>query len=199
MPFNDTIYPLITSMKLARVAGYATLSAAYAGLAVWKERSAYERWGDFTPEIHAALTLVLGWLLVFHTNTAYNRWWEARTLWGGLINASRNMAATFRAIPGCNLADRTALRDLLCDFAPALRDHLRSPIPVTGSNTAETSGPGPTHAPVLQVTQIYRLFGSCKAAGRIDGDELRVLDIDTSRLLELCGGCERIRNTRIAF
>ena len=199
MPFKDTIYPLLTSGTLARVAGYAMLLAAYAGFAVWKELSIYERWGDFPAEIHAALTLVLGWLLVFRTNTAYNRWWEARTLWGGLVNASRNLSAKFRALPGCNLADRTALQDLLCDFASALRDHLRSPAPATGLKAAESAPPGSNHIPVLRVTQIYQLLWTCKAAGRIDGDELRVLDTDASRLLEICGGCERIRNTRIAF
>jgi len=32
-------------------------------------------------EIIAALTVVLGTLIVFRTNSANDRWWEARKLW----------------------------------------------------------------------------------------------------------------------
>ena len=49
-------------------------------LAVWKEQSACASVADLPPDIHAVLTLVLGWLLVFPTNASYVRWWEARTL-----------------------------------------------------------------------------------------------------------------------
>ena len=36
--------------------------------------------------------LVLGLMLVFRTNTAYERFWEGRRLWGSLVNVSRNLA-----------------------------------------------------------------------------------------------------------
>jgi len=35
--------------------------------------------------------IVLGLMLVFRTNTAYERFWEGRKLWGGLINTTRNL------------------------------------------------------------------------------------------------------------
>ena len=37
-------------------------------------------------------SIVLGLLLVFRTNTAYERFWEGRKLWGELVNTSRNLA-----------------------------------------------------------------------------------------------------------
>ena len=40
----------------------------------------------------SALALFLG----FRSNSAYQRWWEARTLWGAMINASRNIARATR-------------------------------------------------------------------------------------------------------
>ena len=64
----------------------------YALLPLLKEYSSYKDIGDTPSDLHAALSLVLGWLLVFRTNAAYARWWEARTLWGSLINCSRNLA-----------------------------------------------------------------------------------------------------------
>src|SRR6516225_7702663 len=42
--------------------------------------------------IHTLLSFVISMLLVFRTNTAYDRWWEGRKLWGSLVNNSRNLA-----------------------------------------------------------------------------------------------------------
>src|SRR3954470_216898 len=38
------------------------------------------------------LGAALGILLGFRTNSAYDRWWEARKLWGSLVNSSRSLA-----------------------------------------------------------------------------------------------------------
>src|SRR5262245_8695184 len=47
---------------------------------------------EFKPTIaaHSLLGIVLGLFLVFRTNTAYDRWWEGRRLWGGMVNSTRN-------------------------------------------------------------------------------------------------------------
>jgi ion channel-forming bestrophin family protein len=55
---------------------------------------------ELTPEskaskislMHSLLGFVISMLLVFRTNTAYERWWEGRKLWGALVNSSRNLA-----------------------------------------------------------------------------------------------------------
>src|SRR5690242_1769790 len=41
---------------------------------------------------HEVAGVVIGLILAFRTNTAYARFWEGRTLWGGIVNASRNLA-----------------------------------------------------------------------------------------------------------
>ncbi|MET0406103.1 MAG: bestrophin family ion channel [Cystobacter sp.] len=38
------------------------------------------------------LAATVGILLTFRNNSAYDRWWEARTLWGSLVNTSRTFA-----------------------------------------------------------------------------------------------------------
>src|SRR5687767_14593732 len=48
--------------------------------------------------LHTLLGFVLSMLLVFRTNTAYDRWWEGRKLWGSLVNSSRNLALKLNAI-----------------------------------------------------------------------------------------------------
>src|SRR5919199_741457 len=75
-------------------------------------------------------SIVLGLLLVFRTNTAYERFWEGRKLWGGLVNNTRNLARQIWVdIAEVEPEDRTkkisALR-LLIAFAVAMKLHLRS-------------------------------------------------------------------------
>jgi putative membrane protein len=41
---------------------------------------------------HSLLGFAISMLLVFRTNTAYERWWEGRKLWGSLVNNSRNLS-----------------------------------------------------------------------------------------------------------
>jgi len=36
--------------------------------------------------------VILGLLLAFRTNSAYDRWWEGRKLWGQLVNDIRNLS-----------------------------------------------------------------------------------------------------------
>src|ERR1044071_9180268 len=44
------------------------------------------------PTMHNLLGFAISMLLVFRTNTAYDRWWEGRKLWGSLVNNSRNLS-----------------------------------------------------------------------------------------------------------
>ena len=77
---------------LGRVVAFSLLMSAYSVLAVVKQYSRYADYGAVHSTVHAILGFVVSMLLVFRTNTAYAKWWEARTLWGTLINASRNLA-----------------------------------------------------------------------------------------------------------
>ena len=188
---------IFLSRSLPHVALLAACVGLYAVLPVWKEKSPYHNFGDIPSQIHAALTLVLGWLLVFRTNTAYARWWEARRLWGALVNASRNLAAKVSML--INLPDHhlaAARRDIIA-FPYALRDHLREGAELGSLAGYEDSEQTSGHVPGFLVAQRYRAMRTWKHSHWIDGDEMRVIDHDLSRLLDICGGCERIRNTRI--
>ena len=75
-------------------------------------------------------SIVLGLLLVFRTNTAYERFWEGRKIWGTLVNNVRNLARLiWVAIEEKSLEDRKekeANMRLLVAFAVATKLHLRS-------------------------------------------------------------------------
>src|SRR6478735_10230655 len=109
--------------------------AAYATLVVVVEQynSAYVTIVGAT--FHGFLGLVLGTLLVFRTNTSYDRWWEGRKLWGQLVNDSRNLAIKIETCVRADPADKTRLGQWLSSFAFALKEHLRG-----GARLAELPG-----------------------------------------------------------
>jgi ion channel-forming bestrophin family protein len=199
MSYRGFFVEVFSSKTLSRVAVYALLIALYSVLPVWIEtQTSYTEFIELPTEVHAALTLVLGWLLVFRTNSSYERWWEARTLWGSLINASRNLAIKVADLVRSPNRDLIRFRTDIIVFAVALKDHLR-----TGATLQDLDGfhdckDTPVHVPAYLVTRMYEEFAAWKADGIIDGDELRVLDLEAHRLLDICGGCERIRTTLLA-
>lgn len=200
MPNRRTLLSITGSRTLSRVAVYAVLVSVYSVLPAWLEtRTRYAEMFDLPSDIHAALTLVLGWLLVFRTNASYGRWWEARTLWGALVNTSRNLAIKVADLVRSPDRDLIGFRTDIVAFPVALRDHLREGAVLQRLPGFEDCSDQPSHVPAYLVTRMYEEFAAWKADGRIDGDELRVLDDESRRLLDICGGCERIRNTRLAW
>jgi putative membrane protein len=136
-------------------------------------------WGT---EATGAFTLILGFLVAFRSNAAYNRWWEARQLWGRLVNDSRNLALKAKHYVRPVQADCQELARLLVEFARALRDHLRS-------------SPSSINVPILLTESIFAMLGRWLRDGLTDSQTLRSIDAHVLALIEVCGGCERIRNT----
>jgi len=154
--------------------------------------------------LHNLLGFVISLLLVFRTNTAYDRWWEGRKLWGSLVNNSRNLAIKLSSIlPADDEESRCFFRNILPTYATALKDHLRSE-----STRIELCDINPEladqidhqkHVPnqiagmmLAKVMQLHR-------AGVISGDQLIILNAELQSFTDICGACERIRNTPIPF
>ena len=76
--------------------------AVYAGIVAYLEIEYFKIDKDSSIRnislIHTLLGFVLSMLLVFRTNTAYDRWWEGRKLLGKMVNDSRNLAIKLHAI-----------------------------------------------------------------------------------------------------
>jgi|GEM_PF-2159287 len=64
-----------------------------------------------TSVMHTMLGFVISFLLVFRTNTAYERWWEGRKLWGALVDNSRNLAMKIASMLPLDHKQRVFLRD----------------------------------------------------------------------------------------
>lgn len=179
---------------LSRVWYVSVLVGAYAALVVVTKASPL-RILDASPVIDAALAFALGALLVFRMNRAYERWWEARKLWGKLVNVSRNLAVKARELAGPDALEQAQLRKLIVGHAYGLRNHLREGAALARVPGFEADEASPKHVPSYIVGQVYGLLSAWRSSGRIDGEELLVLDREARELLEVTGGCERIRNT----
>lgn len=182
---------------MLRVSFYALAIGGYSFLAVWKENSVYRTVGDLPANIHAVLTVVLGWLLVFRTNASYSRWWEARSLWGNLVNISRNLAIKVADLVKADDEELNRFRINIVAFAYGLKDHLRGESRLQSLQGFEACPDHPSHMPSYLITRIDGEFGSWLKNGFVDSGVLRVLDVEAREFLEISGACERIRTTRV--
>ena len=74
--------------------------------------------------MYSVLGFVISLLLVFRTNTAYERWWEGRKLWGSLINTSRNLAIKLQTfLPAQN---HSFFKQSIPDYSVSLMVHLQN-------------------------------------------------------------------------
>ena len=97
----------------------------------------------------APLASALTIFLAFRTNAAYGRWWEARQLWGGLVNTSRALARQYLTMLDDESEDprRPPLRNVLVNhqiaFVHALRCHLRKQAALPEMRSASLCGQAP--------------------------------------------------------
>ncbi|MFC4262968.1 bestrophin family protein [Ferruginibacter yonginensis] len=156
--------------------------------------------------MHALLGFAISTLLVFRTNTAYDRWWEGRKLWGALVNNSRNLAMKLNAIlPENMVEDRTFFSKVIPAFALVLHDHLHKEN--TRTELFEDAQHGhifneideDKHIPNQVGAIIYKRVQKLLAQKVITGEQLLFINAELQSLADICGACERIKNTPIPF
>jgi ion channel-forming bestrophin family protein len=161
---------------------------------------------DFQPTIamHSLLGIVLGLFLVFRTNTAYDRWWEGRKLWGGLVNSTRNFALKLSSYISLEDHDnRDWFAKMIPNFVYAMKEHLRNGVqfnelePVSDSFAEELKKF--KHKPNRISALMYMKVNELYKKGAITGDQLINLDKELKDFIDIIGACERIKNTPIPY
>jgi putative membrane protein len=150
-------------------------------------------WSGFSTVLNA---LVLGLLLGFRTQVAYDRWWEGRRLWGQLTNDARAFGSKVAAFGGLSDATGRELANTLHQFAVALKDHLRSD-PSQAASAGSGAVIAPLHKPVALLARLTKLLEDELVANRISELGLLRLDPHLRGFFDVCGACERIKNTPI--
>jgi putative membrane protein len=172
-------------------------------------------YGEVNPKVSLDLPVsllgtTLAFLIAFRNNNAYERWWEARRIWGEVVNDSRSFGAQVLALLDVRFGtgtDTTVLKGIQQEliyrqigFAYALKDHLRQ-LPVGEATSRFFSVPDweaishqrnrPNAILYQQALQLSRYT----AAGYLEDFRHMQLDTKLGRFFESLGKCERIKNT----
>ena len=192
---RGSVLPAIAPQLLAAT-GFAILVTLLHGqLFEWKIPL------NFVPFSLIGLTLAI--FLGFRNSTSYARYWEARTLWGALLNETRSLARQ-----GLTLADAPAhapaLVARLAAFVHALRHQLRGSDP-----TADLARLLPPEAcerlaqarykPAVLLLMAGEWIRDRRVEGTLEPALVPAMELPLGRLSEALGGCERIAGTPIPF
>ena len=165
------------------------IAGAWAALVVWVETDVFKFAVPLGPAFLSILGIILGLLLVFRTNSAYDRWWEGRKIWGALVNVSRGLAHQLDAQLVHTAPERRAgYAEHLAEFPVLLKEHLRKPRDYAGD-----------HEPNRLLTMLHRDVQQDIAAGHLDEASRITLQPLLQAFDDVLGKCERIRKTPIPF
>jgi putative membrane protein len=197
-PWVDVLTRIHDTPVFARIWSAVALASLYAAAVVAIEVHYFDEMITIGAQFHGVLGLVLGTLLVFRTNTSYDRWWEGRKLWGQLVNDCRNLAIKVATCVHADPAEKQQLSVWLIDFAYALKDHLRGGIKLVQLPGFEKATDQPEHVPAYLSEKIYDQLERWRKAEKIGGFELLFLDQHAASLMNICGACERIKKSPIS-
>jgi len=156
------------------------------------------------PVLHTLLGFAISMLLVFRTNTAYDRWWEGRKLWGNLINNSRNLAIKLKTfLPASEREAGVFFCQSISLYASALQAHLlKDSTRLALDENLHPEIPDfekAEHVPNRIAEGIFHKMNSLYKSGAITGDQLIILNEEAKSFTDICGACERIKNTPIPY
>jgi putative membrane protein len=149
----------------------------------------------------------IGIFVSFRTNSCYDRWWEGRKLWGRLINTSRHFCTqVLSMLPraddgGLSELQRALVRRHIA-YVHALRVGLRGQ---SLKNDAELQTfldegeretiPGESNANHALLQRQSEELTRLADDGSLDELRLQRFDDSIRHLLDIQGGCERIKKT----
>lgn len=154
--------------------------------------------------MHSLLGFAISMLLVFRTNTAYDRWWEGRKLWGALVNNSRNLAVKLNSILSReDEKNRSFFKKIIPFFASELCVHLQNEKTRLALDTDphpeiigfDSSKHIPNQIVALMMNKVHLLHRDKS----ISDFQLLFLNNELQSFLDICGACERIKNTPIPY
>lgn len=147
---------------------------------------------------------VLSVLLVLRTNAGYERWWEARRLWGDIVNRSRNLAVGALTYGPDDREWRDRIVRRTASFCHAARISLRGEHEHERETDALDRLVGrdeaarilaARHMPTAASALVAASLRDARDRLGLDGFAFLRLDQDRSALIDDIGGCERIVKT----
>ncbi len=176
--------------------------AIYTGGIAYLENDVFHATFKNTTAIHSLVGFVLSLLLVFRTNTAYERWWDGRKLWGSVTNDSRAFAMKINAILK-DKNDKKELQILIVNFCFALKCHLQG---TSLEDEMDFSGKYNKsyyskyqHIPNRIMTDLFTEVELLYKNQKITLEHMLYLKDELQSMTQTIGACERIKNTPIPY
>ena len=196
-----TIHGSVTPKVTRHVIVFGVFAAVIELLSLWvQSRFGVQIGLPVAPyEIAGAL---LGLLLVLRNNAGYDRWWEARKLWGGIVNQSRNLTISALVYGPKDDAWRQQFVRWAATFPHVARQTLRGQrVP---EEFAHLIGPASAqdvansqHMPGRVAFQLASLLQHALNASSLSQFGFLQIDRERAMLIDHIGACERILKTPI--
>lgn len=191
---SDTFRQLLPMMIF--IALYAA-GIAYLEIEYWKlsENSHVKN----LTVMHTTVGFVLSLLLAYRTNTAYDRWWEGRKLWGALVNNSRNLALKLSVMLK-DESDKHFFRKVIPAYSSVLSKHLlNEEVSKMLFEGLDLEINHHNHRPNQVAKMIIKKVNELYQSGKITGDQFIIINSEIQSFTDICGACERIKNTPIPY
>jgi putative membrane protein len=166
---------------------------------------------DWVALPHIPLALfgsAIGIVVSFRNQSAYARWWEARMLWGAIVNNSRSwgrqVATVLMPVQASDATEVKVMRRRLIyhqiAYVHALRQHLRGLEPWDElapllKEAEVTALRDQKNVPLAIQKQMGTLLRECQTRGWVDMAHWRAMDASLDDLMDAQGGTERIKTT----
>jgi putative membrane protein len=163
--------------------------------------------GELSTNIYTLFGIALAIFLGFRNTVSYDRFWEGRKLWGGLLNHTRSLAQqvhNFIPNDGQHKAEKITFIKQMAAMTYALNHQLRetdampqlaqmlSPELVDKLKEAE-------YRPIILMRELGAQINQWRKRGTIDTILQAAMDRNLDKFSDIIGGCERIASTPIPF
>ncbi len=143
---------------------------------------------------------VLGLVLVFRTNAGHDRWWEARKLWGSIINQTSNLLVMTWNYGENNLVWRNEMTKWLVTFVFAHKESLRLQTDFDAlkdwlSEDEISALQNAPHSPLFVTHKIAALLEQARVKQQFDLFTFAEFEKQRAALIDSIGGNERILKT----
>ncbi len=198
-PWFPQFFLVVRGSILPRVAPQILGFAIYAAVVVAAARYFGFESSSYGVAPFTVLGVALSIYLGFRNNAAYERWWEARKLWGQLVFEIRNLArAVLSLVPAQSQQVRPLLMESLA-FCHYLRGAVRA-VDVDRESRRFVGADADLFAqavnkPDAVLRSMARRLATLKRDRHLEGMDFRILDERLSGMAALQAGCERISST----
>jgi putative membrane protein len=176
--------------------------AVFTGLITYLEKEILKIDFKNTTTIHSLVGFVLSLLLVFRTNSAYERWWEGRKIWGNFVNNSRNLALKISELIE-DKESKNRFNILISNYIFAVKQHLRDGVTKDDLMACDKYSVeeqlNSQHVPNRIMKFIYREVYLLVNTKQISQEQLLTLNPELQLFTDNLGGCERIKKTPIPY